>query len=133
MWVYMCTAASPRRGSFKDVSLYCYGMRHVLVYYLSHIVSLLFTLPLLPSPALNVMIATRILPTLFLSPCSPNNCNLLCELLFNRSAFSPRRVVFSIFLEFLIKNYHPQRLRHLNWDSTGFWIPPPALLCCSEK
>jgi len=46
---------------------------------------------------------------------------------------SLQRVAFSIFLEFLIKNYYPQRLRHLNWDSSGFWIPPPALLCCSEK
>lgn len=46
---------------------------------------------------------------------------------------SLQRVVFSIFLEFLIKNYHPQRLRHLNWDSSSFWLSLPALLSCSEK
>lgn len=41
--------------------------------------------------------------------------------------------MFSIFLEFLIKNYHPQRLRHLNWASSSFWLSLPALLSCSEK
>lgn len=131
--VCMCTAASPRRGSFKNISLYCYGMRRVLIYYSSYIVNLLFTLPLLPSTTSNAMIAVRTLPRLLLPPCSLNNCNLLCEVLFNCSVSPPQRKSCSAyFLEFLIKDYKPQSLGHLNWDSSGFWIPPPALLCCLE-
>lgn len=119
-WVCMCTAASPRRVSFKNINLYCYGMLHALILYSSYIINLL------PSSTSHAMIAVRILPRLLLPPCSLKNCNLLCELLFNCSVSPPYRV-FSIFLEFLIKDNKPQRLGHLNWDSSGFWIPPPAL------